>query len=198
MTTSDQYKFSQNWFSANENVWWQLKNQMVYQNRFLEIGTFEGRSTAWIVENMMHDGGEIVCIDTWEGGEEHTETIMDGVEDRFKHNAKILNNRFPNRKITVSKGSSYKGLAKLIAADANFDFIYIDGSHTGKDVITDACMAFGLLKNQGIMVFDDYLWGNQTHVLNIPKHAVDTFIMLYADSIDIIHIGYQLAIRKRK
>ena len=39
-----------------------------------------------------------------------------------------------------------------------FDFIYIDGSHIAKDVLTDACMAWPLLMPKGLMVFDDYMW----------------------------------------
>lgn len=197
MTTTENYTFSQNWFSDNEPVWFRLKNHMIYRKKFLEIGSFEGRSTVWAVENMMDSGGKIVCIDTWLGGEEHTESIMDGAEDRFKHNIKIVTDKFPDKTVAPMKGTSYKKLAELINNNENFDFIYIDGSHTGKDVIADACMAFGMLRHNGIMVFDDYLWGNQALVLKTPKHAIDTFIMLYADVIELIHIGYQLAIRKK-
>lgn len=39
-----------------------------------------------------------------------------------------------------------------------FDLIYIDGSHMRLDVLTDAVMAWQLLRVHGILVFDDYEW----------------------------------------
>lgn len=34
--------------------------------------------------------------------------------------------------------------------------VYIDGSHLPQDVLTDAVMAWKLLKNEGIMIFDGW------------------------------------------
>ena len=79
----------------------------------------------------------------------------------------------------------------------SFDFIYIDGSHTAKNVLTDACMAWPLLKRGGFMVFDDYLWrplGFTT--VQRPKIAIDSFINLFEDELTIAFTGYQLIIRK--
>ena len=39
----------------------------------------------------------------------------------------------------------------------SFDFIYIDPSHQAPDILTDAVLAFKLLRLSGVMVFDDYL-----------------------------------------
>jgi predicted O-methyltransferase YrrM len=78
-----------------------------------------------------------------------------------------------------------------------YDFIYIDGSHTAKDVLTDACMAWPLLKQRGIMVFDDYMWGESRDILHRPKIAIDTFTNIFAESLDIVHVGYQLVVRKK-
>ena len=77
-----------------------------------------------------------------------------------------------------------------------FDFIYIDGSHTAPDVMTDACMAWGLLKKGGIMLFDDYLWQDVPGLLHRPKLGVDFFTTLFSEQNELCLLGYQYALRK--
>lgn len=190
------YKFTQDWFAWAPKVWEQFKPVLPERKHFLEVGSYEGRSTVWTVENMMEDGGKIVCIDTWSGGEEH-QVIgepMNVVESNFDHNMEILRQKFPDRYVSKHKGKSNYALTCL---SDNFDFIYIDGSHQAPDVLTDACMAFPLLKSQGIMVFDDYMWGDSRDILHRPKIAIDAFINIFAEHIEVMAIGYQLAVRKK-
>ena len=42
--------------------------------------------------------------------------------------------------------------------DGLFDLIYIDGSHSAKDVLLDSLLAWRLLRPGGAMVWDDYEW----------------------------------------
>ena len=163
------YKFTQDWFSWAPPVWEQLVEHLPGtpgKRNFLEIGSFEGRSMVWIAENMMQDGDELYCVDTWDGGEEHSNGEMDGAEERFDHNlVEVLTGR--DVKIHKVKRTSVMQLAIMHSANVLrseleetakvLDFIYIDGSHIAKDVMTDACMAWPLLKQGGFMVFDDYL-----------------------------------------
>lgn len=193
------YKFTQNWFGWGPQIWPEIIKFLPERKNFLEIGSFEGRSTVWTIENMMEDGGEIVCIDTWKGGEEHVNNEMDGAKFRFNENIKLVRDKYPNRNVTSCTGTSVNWLAALIQEKRQFDFIYIDGSHTAKDVLTDACMSWPLLKKDGIMVFDDYLWrlpGFTT--VQRPKIAIDSFVNIFEDEIGMVHNGYQLIIRKMK
>ena len=64
-------------------------------------------------------------------------------------------------------------------------------------MLTDACMAWPLLKQGGLMVFDDYLWGESRDILHRPKMAVDFFVNIFAESLDIVHIGHQFVVRKK-
>jgi predicted O-methyltransferase YrrM len=180
-------------------VWEQLIPHLPARKHFLEIGAFEGRSAVWTIENMMKDGGEIVCIDTWEGGAEHTPEDMNGAKFRFNENIKIVREKFPDRNVTSCTGLSVNWLAALIQDKRQFDFIYIDGSHLAKDVLTDACMSWPLLKDKGFMVFDDYLWRPPGFgPMQRPKIAVDTFVNMFEDELHITHLGYQLIVRKLK
>jgi predicted O-methyltransferase YrrM len=150
---------------------------------------------------MMEDGGEVYCIDTWEGGEEHGAENMSEVEKRFRHNRKLLMDKYEDRHISTEKGTSLKCLAgwltPSVVSNEVFDFIYIDGSHVAKDVLTDACMAWPLLKPEGLMVFDDYMWGNPRDALHRPKIAIDAFTTIFGETAEIIHVGYQLVVRKK-
>lgn len=197
-----EYEFTQDWFHWAPEVWKQLIPHMPSRKAFLEIGSFEGRSTVWIIENMMEDGGFIDCIDTWEGGEEHTAEQVAGIEERFDANTELAMRQYADetgsrRWASKFKGKSVDKLAQLLRESMPYDFIYIDGSHVAKDVMTDACMAWPLLKKGGIMVFDDYLWGEPVAILHKPKIAIDCFTTLFAEELEFLHIGYQLIIRKK-
>ena len=197
------YEFTQDWFHWAPEVWKQLIPLLPGRQAFLEIGSFEGRSTVWMLENMLDDGGWIDCIDTWEGGEEHTGAQLDGVEARFDRNTEKAMLKFACetgvlRNVEKLKGSSVSRLADMLTNQVgSYDFIYIDGSHVAKDVMTDACMAWPLLKSGGIMVFDDYLWGAPLTVTHKPKLAIDFFTTLFGEELDIIHLGYQLIVKKK-
>jgi predicted O-methyltransferase YrrM len=197
-----EYTFTQDWFSHNIPVWEQLATLLPGEpgsREFLEIGSFEGRSAVWIIENMMHDGDILGCIDTWKGSEEHINGELSGAEERFDHNIATLRAKYPERFIDQYKNKSTVALAEIMQGDRSptFEFIYIDGSHTAKDVLTDACMAWPLLKQGGLMVFDDYLWGDSRDILHRPRLAVDFFVNIFAESLDIVHIGHQFVVRKK-
>ena len=198
-----EYQFTKDWFAWAPEVWKQLIPMLPERTEdgryFIEIGSFEGRSMVWIAENMMEDGDHLTCIDTWEGGEEHSAEDMAAVEARFDHNFDLLEERFPQHFFFKAKDFSAHVLAGDIAAKGvgDADFIYIDGSHIAKDVLTDACMAWALLKPKGIMVFDDYMWGNPRDILHRPKAAIDAFCNIFAEEVDIVHVGYQLVVRKK-
>ena len=203
-----EYQFTKDWFHWAPEVWKQLIPMLPEGETygaadrgiraFLEIGSFEGRSAVWIAENMMQKGDTLTCIDTWEGGEEHGDEDMGTVEERFIFNMQLLQTKKACG-LSARQGKSVNELADCIAAGETYDFIYIDGSHIAKDVLTDACMAWPLLKPKGLMVFDDYLWTpNARDILHRPKLAIDAFVNIFAEEVEIVYVGYQLAIRKKE
>jgi predicted O-methyltransferase YrrM len=196
------YQFTKDWFHWAPEVWEQLIPMLPERKAFLEIGSFEGRSTVWIIENMMEDGGFIDCIDTWGGGEEHDTQDMGSVEARFEDNVEAAMRKFTtdigvDRWVAKLPGKSTDKLAVLITQKDRYDFIYIDGSHIAKDVLTDACMAWPLLKAGGIMVFDDYMWGEPRDILHRPKLAIDAFCNIFVEEVEVVFAGYQLVVRKK-
>lgn len=189
------YTFTKDWFHWAPEVWEQLTPHVPYKLSFLEIGSFEGRSAIWIAENMAAANAEITCVDTWEGGEEHKLRGEDMVSAEALFDANIAACEAPVR-FTKFKDTSHRALCAL--HEKTFDFIYIDGSHVGKDVLTDACMAWPLLRAGGFMVFDDYLWGNPRDALHRPKMAIDAFVNIFGEEIELRYSGYQLIMSKKR
>lgn len=185
------YEFTNDWFNITAKGW----DKFPLADTVLEIGSYEGRSTVWIIENMLTENGTLICIDTWAGGEDHSGIDFSAVENRFENNIKKA--KYGNQRIYKVKGTSVNGLATCITGQHQFDFIYIDGSHVAKDVLTDACMAWPMLKSGGLMVFDDYSWGDSRDILHRPKMAIDSFVNLFAEDLMILSIGSQLVARKK-
>ena len=144
------------------------------------------------------------CVDTWQGGIEHDKNAMPEIERRFDRNVMLAKQRAPHTVIVKKfRKSSIDALAEIIALrESPFDLVYIDGSHQAPDVLSDAILAFQLLRIGGIMIFDDYLWrlepeGRQDS-LNMPKPAIDSFINIFQRKLKIIS-GlpiYQLYVEK--
>jgi hypothetical protein len=48
------------------------------------------------------------------------------------------------------------------------------------------------------MVFDDYLWGDPRLPLGRPKIAIDAFMNIFGGEINVMHISYQVVIKKTR
>lgn len=189
-------QFSQDWFSHNIPHFEALKEVMGGPvGSILEIGSFEGRSTCWMLENMLRDHGHMVCLDTFEGSAEHTCLALDNLFSVWRKNVEWV--RKETQTVHAFKGASFVGLGEQIVAARQFDFIYVDGSHTAPDVLTDAVMAFGLAKSGAVLLFDDYLWVDMPGLLNRPKIAIDAFQTIFSEKCDLILLSTQIAFRKR-
>ncbi len=182
------YKFSTDGVSANAPVWSRhLKDFIGKPNvHALEIGSYEGRSAVWFLENVLiHDTSTITCIDIFE----------DDFEPTFDANVKASG---LGHKLTKLKAESRAALRSL---KNNFDFVYIDGSHVAKDVLVDAVLAWDILKPGGLIIFDDYRMRrspqkNQSDAL-IPEPAIDAFLKVFQPYIDVVHQDYQLIVKKK-
>jgi predicted O-methyltransferase YrrM len=156
----------------------------------LEIGSYEGRSTLWFLNNILkHPSSSITCIDTFEGSNEHDESLKTDIFQSFVHNIQEYKN-----KVHILKGKSYD-ILKIFPSIEKFDIIYIDGSHFSHNVLEDAILSFSLLKKGGYMIFDDYMWEDITS-LNMPKIGIDAFLQCYKGQYAFCYASYQLTIQK--
>ncbi len=202
------YQYTQDWHSRFEVSWLKWMSMIPTRLNFLEIGSYEGRSACWLIENGLQDLGTITCIDSWIGTGEHA---LPGVHlheqnQRFIENTRLAVERRAKKgnalvMVNTIQMPSFLALADMIANADDFetmDFIYIDGSHMARDVIIDAVMAWPMLKPGGILVFDDYTWESGISPLHNPKMAIDFFTTVYGPELQIIGMGSQAVVRKRE
>jgi predicted O-methyltransferase YrrM len=156
----------------------------------LEIGSFEGMSCCWLLENVLtHSNSRIVCVDPFEGpGQPQAERYFD-------HNVSQTGQA---HKVTKLKGYSKQALPLL--AGSRFHFAYIDGSHHPIHALEDALAVWPLLLPGAIAIFDDYAIGeNYPPELareNNPKPGIDAFLGLIKNEYRELARGYQLAVQK--
>ena len=146
----------------------------------LEIGTFEGLSTTWLLTNIAtHPLAKIDAIDIVE-------------QEVLRSNLAVSGSP---HKTSVHIGKSFDILRTLPLQ--SYDFAYVDGSHATIQVLEDAVLCFRLVKKGGILAFDDYLWSNPKFSQGgTPKPAIDAFLDLYAKRIAILHKDWQVWVQK--
>jgi predicted O-methyltransferase YrrM len=160
----------------------------------LEIGSWEGRSAIFFLQYLKNC--RMTCIDTFCGSPEHRlvprwSEALPHVEERFDSNLAEFDGR-----VEKIKSTSREALARLITEGRGFDLAYIDGSHHSADVLADAVFTWPMIRNRGIVIFDDYEWRFFPSPVEHPKPGVDAFLSVRPDQYRELHRGYQLIIEK--
>lgn len=186
--------FTTDWFDFREATFRKHLTEFVGRenNQFLEIGSFEGKSACFLLENYLQTkNSHIFCIDTFSGSPKHDpkRVSYDGVFERFMENVKPFGNI-----VTVLKGKSQEGLRELPVN--YFDFIYIDGSHVASDVLEDIILSWRMLKTNGIMAMDDYFWKSGLGEMQEPRMAIDAFLRIFSGQYGVLEGNEQVWIRK--
>lgn len=160
----------------------------------LQIGAYTGDASLWLCENVLFDkNSTLTDVDTWSGSPEkvYEDLNFDWSTVENEYNNKI-EKYFLEGKIIKKKMTS----SEFFKDNKNtYDFIYVDGDHRALTVFDDAVKSFFAVKVGGVIGFDDYLWDEPKAFLS-PKAAIDSFLLIFADYVEVIHSGYQLWVRK--
>jgi SAM-dependent methyltransferase len=181
------------WFLNNIPFWYHLlkKNKLFEKKlQILEIGSYMGNSTIFFLKYLTNS--KIICVDTFKGGLEHQNNKYDFnyIYKSFKKNMKIFEKRYKLFKMESQKFFEKK--RKKV-----FDIIYIDGSHEYKDVLMDAKESYKILKRNGFLIFDDYLFNFNKKIKN-PINAINDFMVKNLRNFKIVYIYHQIIIKKIK
>lgn len=152
----------------------------------LEVGCYEGLTTKYMCENMLNRG-RVICVDPLENyytetDTEHREMFIQQYQ-RFIGNTKGLPVELVRKKSDIALPEMH---------EFRFGFIFIDGDHSEHTVYTDGKNCFAICKVGGYILFDDYIWRDET------KRGIDRFLSEYQGLYHIVETGYQLLIKKIK
>jgi len=159
------------------NKWLPFLKEMIGQPiTVLEIGSFEGMSTVWMLENLLtHPESKILCLDPFEANPEFYRGTVGNYLGAFQENVAP----FKEKVIIIQKRSQ---LAKqdLEPYRGKLSLAYIDGSHECQDVFYDALLCAYLVKPGGLIIFDDIPFDG-------VRKAVDDFIPQCSSDFEILH-----------
>ena len=186
------YIFSVDWFSNNIPRWEQyLKPLAGKKLTALEIGTYEGRSAIWLLENVLvHPACKLHVVDHFLN--KHPSTKHDLYTTFTRNISQFVD------KVIVHKDYSRNALRNdFHPHKAVFDIIYIDASRNSMNVIEDIILSVPLLKTGGLMILDDNTYSVE-HNDTCPKQAIDAFRLIFASEIQVLTDGWQVIVKKKR
>ena len=182
--------FSNKWFLNNFEIF----NYFLPENKnekfnYLEIGCFEGLSSFYVLSQFKYVNAYF--LDIWDEPNKNSKSLtgdFNKVEKLFDKNLSKFN-------FTKIKDDSVISMRKLLRKNMNFDFIYIDGSHNGEDILSDAIEAFKILKKGGLIFFDDFLQYELNRKIQ-SYVGIEKFLELYSNDLQIVFFQNNLVVKK--
>lgn len=186
------YRFTNDWFEKSELktiIHNYLSPDKV--NVMLEIGAYEGQASVFLVNNFCNmDGSELVIVDPFDYNDKTTPVNFETLYN-FIYNIDLCERGSKVKLIRDFSIHYYKTWAGYEPEFKKmYDFIYIDGSHLLHDVTIDFIFCNLMIKKGGIMWIDDF---ESSHEF---KNQIMKLLVLYSNQYEIIHMGYQLGLRK--
>ena len=176
-------------FSINAYYWKKFLRTLPENFKYLEIGSLEGNSALFIINNFKVK--KVVCVDIWED-----EKFKEEQHKNFNNYKKNIN-EFSNI-VETFKGSSD---SFFLNQKDKYDVIYIDGSHEADQVYKDIKNSWKILNINGVLICDDYFYGNiYKNPDNVPSIAINKFVneLLENNSVGILCVNNsQIFLKKR-
>lgn len=189
------YRFSFDWVSPHTKEWEKDLQHLKGKPgvRALEIGCFEGQSACWFLDNILTDPtSRLVCVDPF--AVPMATILLRFFESHFDANIAASG---AGDRVTKLVGPSQVVVRTL--QPAQFDFIYVDGSHKVGDVLQDAVLAWTVLRPGGVVMFDDYALVDDVSeglMARAPGRALDAFMSILGSSATLLRRDWQLVLRK--
>lgn len=188
------YRFGHDAFSrfAKPNFELMLLSMAGKENlRFLEVGSYEGRSATWMLDNVLtHPSSTLTSVDNCAGVTYQRRSGMqmtDHIESTFRYNIELT-----GRSSQVIRLIQDSRLALPDLTREDYDFVYIDGNHEYEYVVADCANGLALVRPGGLIAFDDY--GNEH--LGV-RQAVDEFLDTRRSTVEIVLKNWQVWVRRK-
>lgn len=147
-----QPQFEEDWFTYSA-FYTQMVNQFPSGSKFVEVGSWKGRSASYMCVEIANSGKniEFYCVDHFLGSSEH-QGGMGNLENLYE---KFIENMTPVQDYyTLLKMSSVDAAATF--DDASLDFVFIDAAHEYENVKNDIEAWLPKVKSGGILAGHDY------------------------------------------
>lgn len=165
-------EFTEDWTSNKLDLWLPVLSELVARPvNILEVGTFEGRSAILFLETLPKS--KITCIDHF-----HRRPV----ENRFDRNTAEYGDRV--RKI---KGRAVGLMGKLLDSGEKFDLIYLDAAKERAGAFIVSALAWAMLKNGGIIMWDDLGWRPDKPPAERPEPGSRLFMSTFSECMTLIH-----------
>jgi len=168
---NERYTFNQSWYDALLNTDLVLCTREEAKDlvlkpdekrKIVEIGIYEGASSCfWSDFYMSHPESRLISIDPFTGSDEHhakpeNYPELAQIELTARGNIAKSDNA---AKIEIVKGCSWDVFPELnrrFGAEPWIDLLYIDGAHDSTSVARDTTLYVPMVKEGGLVIFDDY------------------------------------------
>jgi predicted O-methyltransferase YrrM len=178
--------FTTDWVTRESPAWSKHVLPLLPETpRWLEIGSFEGRSACWMLDNV--PGIKVTCVDPF----------FDPMEPTFRDYEARFDANTAGR-VEKVKSRSFDYLVRAASEGRIWDGCYIDGDHEAKSVLEDFVLAWHCVAVGGLIVLDDYQWSIQPHRRGQlpPAPAIDSCLNIYGSRIEVLHKSSQAILRK--
>ena len=183
--------FSNKWFLNNFDIFnFFLPKEKNSKFDYLEVGCFEGLSSFFVLSE--YKAVNAILLDIWDMPNPNSKTLS----HNFNSIEKAFDNNLSGFNFTKIKDDSVVAMRKLFKQNKSFDFIYIDGSHNGEDILSDAIEAFKIVKKEGLIFFDDFLQYDKNRALQ-SYDGIEKFLNLYSNYLKIEYFQNNLVVRKK-
>lgn len=144
------------------------------KSNICEIGVNAGHSLLLMVS--VNPSADYLIFDL--GGHSYTRPCVEYIKSQY-----------PSTKITEVYGDTKLTLRNYLAKNkTKFDMIHVDGGHDTHTVVNDFIYTEKLLKAGGVVVFDDYNYGNIKEVVDFYQHQ--NVISEYEDGVIETNLHY--------
>lgn len=132
-------------------------------SKFVEVGSWKGRSAAHMGVEIMNSGKRIQfdCVDTWRGSAEHLDPDSQWYTPELSDPEYLMNeflkNTAPVSSVVKAVRSTSEEASRLYA-DNTLAFVFLDAAHDFDSVSSDIRCWYPKVKPGGVLAGDDFDW----------------------------------------
>jgi beta-1,4-mannosyl-glycoprotein beta-1,4-N-acetylglucosaminyltransferase len=177
MVNIERAKATDGWIAEDELQW--LGEQAKTHRLICEIGSWHGRSSRALADNLMPDG-QLYCCDTWNGTSGEPEFHATAAQREGDHAHQWwwcnLHNEIVAGKVIPLRMHSVNAAEVLASQGVQFDMIFIDADHSYEGVKADILAWTPLLKDGGLLCGHDYYNEGESFAWVGVKQCVDEMV----------------------